>query len=809
MLQDLRYALRMMARNPGFTAVAVFALALGIGANTAMFSVVDAVLLRPLAYDEPDRLVMVWETNFTNAVTRSQVSPVTYTEWRDNSGLFEEVAGWWYPQLNLTDAQGDPERARAIDVTDRFFAVLGADALVGRTFLPGEDQPQAESVVVIGHALWQRRFRGDASALAEVVRLDGVPHAIVGVMPPGFDYPNETEVWRGLSWDPSQHSREARFFEVVGRLRPGLDRVQAQADLDALAVRLATDYPDSNRGWGALLVPLHEQLVGDMRPALLVLFGAVGFVLLIACANVANLLLARASVREKEIAIRLAVGASRGRLVRQLLTESLVLAFVSAVAGTLLAWVAVRGFAAANPIDIPRLGGVVLDARLLLFTFTVASVTAVLFGLVPALQASRSNVGAAVKDGARESGASAGSRRVRTLLVVSEVAIALMLLVGAALLLKSFGRLQEVDPGVRPTNVLSVNLQLSSAAYPEWASVSDFYTRLVERVETIPGVRSAATTAFLVLEQGWPVDTVVDGQIAGEPGTEPKLQYHQVSPRYFETVGVPLLSGRAFTDRDDEDAPGVAILNQAAVRRLFPTEDPLGRRIVRVADGIGPLGRNLLEGREVEVVGVVADAKNTSLTTDVEPALFLPQRQFAYRSMHLVVRGEGPPLGLVGPIRETVRGLDLAVPLADIKTLDQHLGAQLAQPRFSMVLLSIFAALALVLASVGLYAVMAYSVSRRRRELGVRLALGAQRGQIPGLVVRQGMVLALSGVAAGLVGSFVTSQLLQGLLYGVSPTDIVAFGGVTAVLLSVALVASYVPASRATAVDPVTALRAD
>ena len=809
MLQDLRYALRMMARNPGFTAVAVFALALGIGANTAMFSVVDAVLLRPLAYDEPDRLVMVWETNFTNAVTRSQVSPVTYTEWRDNSGLFEEVAGWWYPQLNLTDAQGDPERARAIDVTDRFFAVLGADALVGRTFLPGEDQPQAESVVVIGHALWQRRFGGDASALAEVVRLDGVPHAIVGVMPPGFDYPNETEVWRGLSWDPSQHSREARFFEVVGRLRPGLDRVQAQADLDALAVRLATDYPDSNRGWGALLVPLHEQLVGDMRPALLVLFGAVGFVLLIACANVANLLLARASVREKEIAIRLAVGASRGRLVRQLLTESLVLAFVSAVAGTLLAWVAVRGFAAANPIDIPRLGGVVLDARLLLFTFTVASVTAVLFGLVPALQASRSNVGAAVKDGARESGASAGSRRVRTLLVVSEVAIALMLLVGAALLLKSFGRLQEVDPGVRPTNVLSVNLQLSSAAYPEWASVSDFYTRLVERVETIPGVRSAATTAFLVLEQGWPVDTVVDGQIAGEPGTEPKLQYHQVSPRYFETVGVPLLSGRAFTDRDDEDAPGVAILNQAAVRRLFPTEDPLGRRIVRVADGIGPLGRNLLEGREVEVVGVVADAKNTSLTTDVEPALFLPQRQFAYRSMHLVVRGEGPPLGLVGPIRETVRGLDLAVPLADIKTLDQHLGAQLAQPRFSMVLLSIFAALALVLASVGLYAVMAYSVSRRRRELGVRLALGAQRGQILGLVVRQGMVLALSGVAAGLVGSFVTSQLLQGLLYGVSPTDIVAFGGVTAVLLSVALVASYVPASRATAVDPVTALRAD
>ena len=749
MLQDLRYALRMMARNPGFTAVAVFALALGIGANTAMFSVVDAVLLRPLPYDEPDRIVMVWETNFTNAVTRSQVSPVTYTEWRDNSGVFEEVAGWWYPQLNLTDEQGDPERARAIDVTDRFFSVLGADALVGRTFLPGEDQPQAESVVVIGHGLWQRRFGGDASALGEVVRLDGVPHTIVGVMPPGFDYPNETEVWRGLSWDASQHSREARFFEVVGRLRPRLDRVQAQADLDALASRLATDYPDSNRGWGALLVPLHEQLVGDVRPALLVLFGAVGFVLLIACANVANLLLARATVREKEIAIRLAIGASRGRLVRQLLTESVVLALMSAVAGTLLAWFVVRGFAAANPIDMPRLGGVVLDARLLLFTFAVASVTAILFGLVPALQASRPNVGAAVKDGARESGASAGSRSIRTLLVVSEVAIALMLLVGAALLLRSFGRLQEVDPGVRATNVLSVNLQLSFAAYPEWPSVSDFYTRLVERVEAIPGVRSAAATAFLVLEQGWPVDTVVEGQIAGDPGTEPKLQYHQVSPRYFETVGIPLLSGRAFTNRDDEDAPGVAILNQSAVRRLFATEDPIGRRIVRIADGIGPLGRNLLDGREVEIVGVVADAKNTSLTTDVEPALFLPQRQFAYRSMHLVVRGEGPPLGLVGAIRGAVSELDLAVPLADIKTLDQHLGAQLAQPRFSMVLLSIFAALALVLASVGLYAVMAYSVSRRQRELGVRLALGAQRGQILGLVVRQGMVLALSGVAAG------------------------------------------------------------
>ena len=809
MFHDLRYALRMLARSPGFTAVAVFALALGIGANTAIFSVVDAVLLRPLPYDEPDRLVMIWETNHTSAVTRSQASPVTYTEWRDNSGLFEQIAGWWYPQLNLTDDQGDPERARAIDVTDRFFDVLGVDAHVGRTFLPGEDQQQAESVVVIGYGLWQRRFGSDPDAVGKAVRLDGVPHTIVGVMPRGFDFPDGSEVWRGLGWDPSRHSREARFFDVIARLRPGLPLEQAQVDLDALAGRLSEDYPNSNRGWGAVLVPMHAQLVGDVRPALLVLFGAVGFVLLIACANVANLLLARATAREKEIAIRLALGACRGRLICQLLTESLLLACLGAAAGLLLAWLAVNIFAAANPIDIPRLDSVAVDARLLAFTLGAAVVTALLFGMVPAIQTSRPNFDQAVKDGTRESGASPGSRSVRTLLVASEVAIALMLLVGAGLLLKSFGRLQQVNPGVQATNVLSMNLQLSFAAYPEWEQVSEFYTRLVDHLEVIPGVRSAAATAFLVLEQGWPIDTSVEGQIAGAPGTEPKLQYHQVSSRYFETVGIPLLSGRAFTVRDDLDAPGVAILNQAAVRRLFPTEDPIGRRIVNISTIIGPLGRWLLDEAAVEIVGVVADAKNTSLTTDVEPAIYFPQRQYPYRSMNVVVRGEGPPLGLVSAIREGVWELDTGMPLADVKTLDQHLGEQMAQPRFSMMLLSIFAALALVLAGIGLYAVMAYAVSQRRRELGVRMALGAQEGDILGLVLRQGMTVAIGGVGAGLLGAFLVSRVLRSLLFGVSPTDVTTFGGVTLLLLVVTFLACCLPARRATRVDPVVALRTD
>ncbi|MDP6580759.1 MAG: ABC transporter permease, partial [Vicinamibacterales bacterium] len=413
MLPDLRYAVRMLLRNPGFAVVAVLALAIGIGANTAIFSVVDAVLLRPLPYDDPDRLVMIWETNFGSDIEKTQVSPVTFTEWVAQEQLFDEIAGWWYPQINLTDDRGDPERARTIDVTDRFFDVLGVDPVIGRRFAEGEDRQGAERVVIIGHGLWQRRFGGEPTALGATVRLDEQPHTVIGVAPAGFAYPEQTEIWRPLGWNPAQHSRSVRFFEVVARLRPGLTVSQTRADIEALGRRLETDYPDSNLGWGALVVPLHEQLVGDVRPALFVLLGAVGFVLLIACANVANLLLARAVAREKEVAVRLALGAGRGRLVRQFLTEGLVLAVISAAVGLLLAWLATRLLVITNPLDIPRLDSLALNGNVLVFTLLVAVLTAVVFGLVPALHASRPDPAQAFKDGSRETSASAGSRGVR------------------------------------------------------------------------------------------------------------------------------------------------------------------------------------------------------------------------------------------------------------------------------------------------------------------------------------------------------------------------------------------------------------
>ncbi len=809
MIHDLRYAARMLLRNPGFTTVAVLALALGIGANTALFSVVDAVLLRPLPYDDPDRLVMIWETNRTSDLEKSQVSPVTFTEWREQAQLFDQIAGWWYPQINLTDDRGEPARARTIDVTDRFFDVLAVQPLLGRSFVPGEDLPGAERVVVIGHELWQRRFGADPAVIGAAVRLDDRPHTIVGVAPPGFAYPEGTEVWRPLGWDPARHSRSARFFEVVARLRPGLTLTQARADITALGRRLEQDYPDSNLGWGALVVPLHEQIVGDVRPALLVLLGAVGFVLLIACANVANLLLARAVAREKEVAIRLAMGASRGRLIRQFLTEGLLLAIVSAAVGLLLAWLAVKVLVVTNPMSIPRLETLGLNGPVLGFTLGVALLTALIFGLVPALHASRPDPNQALKAGTRDTSAGAGSRSVRLLLVTSEIAIALMLLIGAGLLLKSFARLQQVDAGFHDTDALTLNLQLPVVTYPEWHQVSGFYAELTERLATLPGADTAAVTAFLPFQMGWPIDLDIAGRPPAEPGKEPRAQYHQVSPDYFRALGISLLAGRTFTARDDAEAPTVVIISAAAARQYWPGEDPLGRRLATVANGIGPLARLLSDWHDVEIIGIVGDVKNTGLSTEAEPAVYFHQRQFAYRSMNVVVTSEAAPQPLLSAVRREIWAMDRNLPISDVKTMGQRTRDLVATPRFSMLLLALFASIATLLAAVGLYAVMAYSVSQRRHELGVRMALGAQRRDVLGLVVGQGMKLAAVGVSAGLVGAFIVSGVLRRLLYGVSPTDAATFAAVALLLLGVALIACYIPARRATKVDPVVALRGE
>ena len=797
----------MLLRNPGFSVVAVLALAIGIGTNTAIFSVVDAVLLRPLPYTDPDRLVMIWETNYGSDIENSQVSPVTYTEWVAQEQLFEQIAGWWYPQINVTDDRGDPERARTIDVTDRFFDVLGVDPILGRRFAEGEDLPGAEPVVVIGHGLWQRRFGGDVNVLGTAVRLDNQPHTIIGVAPSGFDYPEQTEVWRPLGWDPAQHSRSARFFEVVARLRPGLTVTQARADITALGRRLEDDYPDSNLGWGALVVPLHEQLVGDARPALFVLLGAVGFVLLVACANVANLLLARAVAREKEVAVRLALGAGRGRLIRQFLTEGLVLAAVSAAVGLLIAWLSVRLLVAANPITLPRLESLAINGDVLLFTLLVAVVTALFFGLVPALHASRPDPAQAFKEGSRDTSTTAGRKGVRMLLVSSEIAIALMLLVGAGLLLRSFDRLQQVETGFSETDALTLNLQLPAATYPEWHQVAGFYDRLTTQIAALPGVGSAAATAFLPYQMGWPIDLTIDGQPPPELGREPRAQLHQITPEYFQTLGIPLLSGRTFEARDGLDAATVAILSEAAAERYWPGVDPVGRRVLDLPTAIGPLARLLTDRQEAVIVGVVGDVKNTGLSTEAEPAIYFHQAQFAYRSMNVVLRSQSSPELALSAVRQEIWRLDPGLPISDVQTMGDRTAALIAQPRFSMVLLTLFASIATLLAAVGLYAVMAYSVSQRRHELGVRMALGAEPRAVLGLVVGHGMRVAAIGVAAGLVGAFLASSLLLRLLYGISPTDAATFAGVAVLLLSVAFLASYLPARRAARLDPVVALR--
>lgn len=809
MPHDLRHAARTLLQSPGFTSVAVLTLALGIGANSTLFSVVEGVLLRPLPYPDADRLVMLWETNQQSDLERSQVSPVTFTEWRGQEQLFDGMAGWWYPQINLTDDNNEPERARTIDVTDTFFEVMGVEPVRGRGFVAGEDLPGAERVVIIGHDLWQRRFGGSDEALGATVWLDDRPHTVVGIAPKGFDYPEKTSVWRPLGWDPAQHSRSARFFEVVARLRPDVTVTQAQTEITALGRRLEEDYPDSNTGWGAKVVSLHEQLVGDVAPALYLLLGAVALVLLVACSNVANLLLARAFARQREMAIRIAMGANGRDLLRQVLTESLLLAFLATLLGLGFAWVALRILVATNPMDIPRLENATLNPTVLLFTVLLAILTAIVFGLVPALQLSRSDPSQSLKEGTRTAGASVGRRHARLLLVAVEVAMALMLLIGAALLLQSFARLQHVDTGFTAGDAITFSLQLPAASYPEWLDVSHFYQELVDRLSTVPGVDSAAVAAFLPFDKGWPVPLDIVGRPPAEPGHELQVQYHWVSRDYFQTLGVPLLSGRAFEERDDREAPTVVLLSQEAARRYFPDENPVGKRLATVGRGIGPLGRILSDSHDVEIIGVVGDVKNTGLDTEAEPALYFHQRQYAYRSMNVVVRsklGFGPT---VNALREVVRALDPALPISDLGTLEERTAERVAQPRFSMLLLGLLALLATLLAAVGLYAVMAHSVLQRQKELGLRLALGARRADILRLVVAQGMRWCTLGVVVGLLGAAALSGTLRTLLYGVTPTDGITWASVVVLLLLVALVASLLPARRASRIEPLIALRSD
>jgi putative ABC transport system permease protein len=809
LLQDLRFARRLLLRSPGFSLLVVLTLALGIGANLAIFSVVDAVVLSPLPYEQPDRLVSIWEAKVSEGLEHERIAPPNFGDYRTLKAAFEDAAAWWHPDVNLADAAGDPIRVTTVEATANFFSVLGVRPRLGPGFeLPAGRLHDEKLAVVISDRLWKERYGGDPQILGKSLRLNGDLNTVVGVMAAGFHFPGETDVWQRLHWDFSERTRYAHFMEAVGRLRPGVSREKAQAELAALSERLGKENPPSNQDWRARLVSLHTEIAGAYGPALSVLMGAVGLLLLLACANVANLLLARASARQREVAIRAALGAARGRLLRQLFTESLVLGACGAVLGLALAWVAVRLLVTARPVDIPGLAEISFDGRVAGFGLAVALLTVLLFGAVPALQLSRADLHSTLKEAGRGSSAGPAARRTPSLLVVVEVALAMMLLVGAGLLIRSVVRLLQEEPGFVPERVLTATLVLPASLYPDWPRVSRFYSDLKERLDAHPGIAAAGAASFLPLEPAWVVGYSVPDRPPQTASEDLRAQYVTASAGYFETLRIPLLAGRTFDRRDTADSPAVLVINREMARRTWPNGEAVGKIITSGTPSFGPLGHSLKKGMNYQVIGVVGDVKNKAMENDPEPALYFVQTQFPYRNLSLVVRGQGAPELLAAAVREELKSLDAGLPLADVRTLDEILAASTARPRFVMALLSGFALLALVLAAIGIYGVLSYDVSERRQEIGVRLSLGASPGTVQRLVLGKGMLLAGLGLVLGTLAAFALCRLMASLLFGVSATDRLTFAAAVVVILAISLAACYLPARRASKVDPIEALRA-
>ncbi|HEX8140432.1 MAG TPA: ABC transporter permease [Pyrinomonadaceae bacterium] len=792
--QDLRYGARLLLKHPTFTIVAVLTLALGIGANSSIFTVVNAVLLRPLPFTEPERLVSLWET--TAKFDRGSVSVPNLKDWREQNDVFTGIGAFQYGNFSLQE--GDhPERVSGVTASANFFDLLGVRPQLGRTFLEGEDRPGQSRVVVLSDRLWRRNFGADPKVVGQTVALGGESFTVIGVMSPAFQYPSRlTDLWVPLVFtEEEQKSRGTHSYLVIARLKPGVEFSQAQEQMSLIARRLEEQYPEDQAKRGIRLFALQEDMVQFIRPALMVLLGAVGFVLLISCTNVANLLLARAAARQREIAVRMALGAGRWRLMRQFLTESLLLAVLGGALGLLLARWGVDGLLALAGNSLPRAGEVTLDWRVAGFTLLLSLLTGVGFGMAPALQVSKTDVQEALKEGGN-AGSSQRRNRLRSLLVIAEVASALVLLVGAGLLIKSFMRLQEVETGMRPENVLTLAISLPEAKYPKPQMATSFYTRVLDRVKALPGVEAAAVINILpLLRTGYNGDVEIEGQSYGA-GQLPFAEYRVVSQDYFRTLGIPLLRGRFFDERDREGARGVVIVNQTFVNKYLTGQDALGKRIK--------------PGREwVEIVGVVGDVKQSGLTRPVMQELFMPYEQAASytQSMTLVVRGAQDPEGLIPEIRREVLAVDPNLPVYNVQTMETVITKSVSERRMNMLLLTIFAGVAMLLSMVGIYSVMSYTVTQSTREIGIRMALGAQPRDVLRLVVGQGLVLALVGVLLGILGAFGLTRLMASLLYGVKATDPWTFAGVSALLLMVALLACYVPARRATKVDPMVALR--
>ena len=799
-LQDLRYGARSMLRTPGFTATAVIALALGIGANTAIFSVVNAILLRPLAYKDSDRLVVLLHRG-TDPVAVSN-----YIDWRDQNRSFEATAAAeaWSP--NLTNAD-PPEHLPGLHVSQNLLPMLGVEPLLGRFFLPSEDRKGSEHEVMIGYSLWQRRFGGSRDVLGRPVTLDGQSYTIVGVMPRGFKFApfwSSGDLWAPATLGDRPPNRGGNSLRVFARVKPGTSLAQARADIAAITARLEQRYPGTNRG--VTVTPLKEKVVGKIETPLLVLLGAVGFVLLIACANVAHMLLARAAAREKEIAVRTALGAGRLRVIRQHLTENMLLAAMGSGAGFLLALAGIRALAALSPPDMPRVDTVTIDVPVALFLLGVTAVTSVAFGLAPALQTSAVNLAGSLKEGGRGSSDGIRRNRLRSILVASEFALALVLLIGAGLMIRSFFALQSIDPGFNPHHLLSMEVQVagSKEALPHRRAV--FYPQLLEKIRALPGVESAGGINHLPLAGDlWGWSFLIEGRPKPRPGETPTAVYRIVMPGYFRTMNLPLVRGRDIAHTDNRSAPGVVIVNEQAARSFWPGQDSIGQRISFDSGKIW-----------LTVIGIARDAKQYDWAAAPFPEVYLAAMQqqdflenqasfMAY--LTLVVRTSGDPAALASAVKDVVWSFDRNLPISQVVTMDGVVANANAQPRFEMMLLGVFAIVALTLAAVGIYGVMSYSVSRRTQEIGIRMSLGATRAEVLGLVVRQGMTLALAGSAAGIAAALLLARLMTKMLYGVRPADPVTFAGVAVVLILVALLASYIPARRATRIDPMVALR--
>lgn len=824
-LQDVRHGFRMLLKSPVFTIVAILALALGIGVNTAIFSVVNVMMLRPLPYPEPDQLMAIWTTNAKRNTSRGSTAPPDYRAWAE-SKAFSQMGAYYLDDFNIT-ATDQAERVRGGIVTTNLFPLFGAKPMLGRLFTPEEEQFGQHRVVVLGNNLWRSRFGADRGVIGRQVTLNAEPHTVIGVMPPDswLRQPRQkAELWVPMAFEPgdNKNTRNNYFLRVVGRLRPGVEIPQAQAEMNTISLRLEQEFKE-NAGLGARVVSLSQDVVGDNRPLLLVLMGAVGFVLLIACANVANLLLARAAARERETAMRIALGASRFRLVRLWLTENLWLSLLGGALGLILAYVGLRIILTLAPENLSRDAiisqgvAIPLDQRVLIFTLLLSILTGIIFGLLPIVQASNPDLTKALKDSARGS-TSARSIRTRNLLVVSEIALALILLVGAGLMLKSFMHLQSINPGFNSENMLTAQIALPELKYKEGDQRSAFFHQAVERIKTLPGVQAVgATTSLPMSNESWYKQFSIEGRTP--PATLDQVEaveYRQITPDYFKASGVPLLKGRFFTDQDTKDTPAVVIINDFMARMYFPNEDPIGKRI-----WTGPpeslLSANLLPpgGRfpRMTIVGVVGDTMSYGVNKPIEGEVFAPHVQgggnIPLTKLYLAVRTTGDPLALTSAVRNEIRSIDNDQPVADIRTMEQRLNDSLWQPRFNMLLLTIFAGVAVMLAAIGIYGVVSYNVAQRTSEIGIRVALGAQRSDVLKVIMKHGIILSLIGVAIGLGAAFALTRVLTSLLVGVSSTDLTIFGLVALMLLGITLIGSFIPAHRATKIDPLIALKTE